>query len=101
MAHLHVKKGDTVRILSGNDKGKQGVVKEAFPRETRVIVEGINLRWKHKKPTAQNQKGERVQQEMPIHASNVARVDGDAKPAKKAASKTSAASKASTKKGAK
>ncbi|NUP95060.1 MAG: 50S ribosomal protein L24 [Planctomycetaceae bacterium] len=100
MAHLHVKKGDTVRILSGNDKGKQGVVKEAFPRETRVIVEGINLRWKHKKPTAQNQKGERVQQEMSIHASNVARIDGDAKPAKKAASKTSA-SKASTKKGAK
>lgn len=101
MAHLHVKKGDTVRILSGNDKGKQGVVKEAFPREARVIVEGINLRWKHKKPTAQNQKGERVQQEMSIHASNVARIDGDAKPAKKAASKTSAASKASTKKGAK
>lgn len=100
MAHLHVKKGDTVRILSGNDKGKQGVVKEAFPRETRVIVEGINLRWKHKKPTAQNQKGERVQQEMSIHASNVARIDGDAKPAKKASSKASA-SKTSTKKGAK
>ena len=99
MVQLHVKKGDTVRILSGNDKGKQGVVKEAFPRETRVIVEGINLRWKHKKPTAQNQKGERVQQEMPIHASNVARIDGDAKPAKKAAQK--AATKATTKKGAK
>lgn len=100
MAHLHVKKGDTVLVLSGNDKGKQGVVKEAFPRETRVIVEGINLRWKHKKPTAQNQKGERVQQEMPIHASNVARVEGDAKPAKKAAA-SKASPKATTKKGAK
>ena len=100
MAHLHVKKGDTVRILSGNDKGKQGVVKEAFPRETRVIVEGINLRWKHKKPTAQNQKGERVQQEMSIHASNVARIEGDAKPAKKTVAKATTSKKAAPKKGA-
>ena len=78
---LHVKKGDTVKVLSGNDKGKQGVVKEALPREGRVIVEGINLRWKHKKPSQQNPKGQRVQEECSIHSSNVARVGGDAKPA--------------------
>lgn len=84
---LHVKKGDTVKVLSGNDKGKQGVVKEAFPRDCRVIVEGVNLRWKHKKPTAQNQKGQRVQEECSIHASNVARVDAAAKPAAKKSKK--------------
>jgi large subunit ribosomal protein L24 len=87
---LHVKKGDTVKVLSGNDKGKQGVVKQAFPRDGRVIVEGINLRWKHKKPTQQNPKGQRIQEECSIHASNVARVGGDAKPAAK---KSSAAQK--------
>jgi len=85
---LHVKKGDTVKVLSGNDKGKQGVVKEALPREGRVIVEGVNLRWKHKKPTQQNPKGQRIQEECSIHASNVARVGGDAKKAS-AATKTS------------
>ncbi|MCC7011951.1 MAG: 50S ribosomal protein L24 [Planctomycetes bacterium] len=84
-AKLHVKKGDNVLILSGNDKGKQGVVKQAFPREQRVLVEGVNLRWKHKKPTAQNQKGERVQEERSIHASNVRRVEGATKKTKKAA----------------
>lgn len=82
VSKLHVKKGDTVLVLSGNDKGKQGVIKEAYPREQRVLVEGINLRWKHKKPTAQNQKGERVQQEASIHASNVRRVEPSAKQTK-------------------
>ncbi len=87
---LHVKKGDTVKVLSGNDKGKQGVVKTALPGEGRVIVEGINLRWKHKKPSQQNPKGQRIQEECSIHASNVARVGGDAKPA---AAKPAAAKK--------
>jgi large subunit ribosomal protein L24 len=70
---LHVRKGDVVMILAGNDKGKTGEVKEAFPRLGRVLVQGINLRWRHKKPTQQSQtgKGERVQQESSIHASNV------------------------------
>lgn len=90
---LHVKKGDTVKVLSGNDKGKQGVVKEALPKEGRVIVEGINLRWKHKKPSQQNPKGQRIQEECSIHASNVARVGGDAK----SASTKSAAAKKSKK----
>ena len=74
-AHLHVKKGDTVLVLSGNDKGKQGTIKEAFPRKGRVLVEGVNLRWKHRKPTQKNPKGERVQEEFPIHASKVRRVE--------------------------
>ena len=82
-AKLHVKKGDTVLVLSGNDKGKQGVVKAAFPREQRVLVEGVNLRWHHKKPTQQSPKGERLQEESSIHASNVRRVEAPAKSQKK------------------
>ncbi len=68
---LHVKAGDTVQIVSGNDKGQTGIVLEARPRENRVVVQGVNKRWKHRKPTQQNTKGERVQEERPIHASNV------------------------------
>src|SRR5688500_5209435 len=70
---VHVRKGDTVLVIAGNDKGKSGEVKEVLARRGRVLVQGINLRWRHKKPTQQSQtgKGERVQQESSIHASNV------------------------------
>jgi large subunit ribosomal protein L24 len=68
---MHVKKGDQVLVIAGNDKGKRAVIKEAYPREQRVLVEGINMRWRHRKPTQQNPKGERVQEECSIHASNV------------------------------
>jgi len=89
---MHVKKGDTVLVLSGNDKGKTGEVTEVMPRKERVVVEGVNLRWRHKKPTQQNPKGERVQREQSIHASNVKRVEaaGGKGAAKKAAKKTKA-----------
>jgi len=72
---LHVKRGDTVQVISGNDKGQSGVVLEALPREQRVVVQGVNKRWKHRKPTQQSPKGERVQEERPIHASNVKLVE--------------------------
>lgn len=68
---LHVKAGDTVEVRSGGDKGRTGVVLEALPREQRIVVQGINKRWKHRKPTQQSPKGERVQEERPIHVSNV------------------------------
>jgi large subunit ribosomal protein L24 len=68
---MHVKKGDMVQVISGNDRGRTGEVKEAFPQKQRVLVEGINMRWRHRKPTQQNPKGERVQVALPIHASNV------------------------------
>ena len=68
---LHVKAGDTVEVISGNDKGQAGLVLETYPRRSRVLVQGVNKRWKHAKPTQQNPKGERVQKERPIHASNV------------------------------
>ena len=76
---MHVKKGDTVQVLSGNDRGKVGEVKQAFPKQNRVIVEGVNLRWQHRKPSEQHPKGERVQAEVKIHASNVKLTDAKGK----------------------
>ena len=88
---MHVKKGDTVLVISGNDKGRTGLVKEALPSKERVIVEGVNLRWRHKRPSQQNPKGERTQIEMSIHASNVRRVEGaGGKKAAKTAAKKAA-----------
>jgi len=82
---MHVKKGDQVLVISGNDKGKTGEVKVAMPKKNRVVVEGINLRWRHNKPTQQSPKGERIQSEVSIHASNVKLAAGKAskKPSKK------------------
>jgi large subunit ribosomal protein L24 len=74
---MKIKKGDQVVVIAGNDKGKQGEVRAALKEENRVIVEGVNLRWKHKKPTQQNPKGERKQIECSIHASNVMLLDAE------------------------
>ena len=68
---MHVKKGDVVEVIAGNDKGKTGEVVQALPRENRVVVEGVNLRWRHERPSEQHPKGQRVQVERSIHASNV------------------------------
>ena len=76
---MHVKKGDEVIVISGNDKGTTGEVKEVLRDDNRVVVEGVNLRWKHRKPTQQNPQGERVQVECSIHASNVLYYDSNAK----------------------
>jgi large subunit ribosomal protein L24 len=72
---MHVRKGDTVIVIAGNDKGRTGAVKSVLVARNRVIVEGVNLRWKHRRATQQKPKGERVQEECSIHASNVLRVD--------------------------
>ena len=88
---MHVKKGDMVQVISGNDRGRTGEVKEAFPGKDRVLVEGINMRWRHRKPTQQNPKGERVQVALPIHVSNVKLDASTSKAAPKKASKKKAA----------
>ena len=75
---MHVRKGDQVIVISGNDKGKTGEVKVAMPSINRVIVDGVNRRWKHKRATQQNPKGDRVQEDCPIHASNVLLFDVEA-----------------------
>lgn len=89
---MHVKKGDTVLVLSGNDKGKTGEIKECMPSKLRVVVDGVNLRWRHTRPTQQQPKGERIQREQSIHASNVKRVE--AAVAKKSPAKKTKAKKA-------
>ncbi len=75
MAKMHVKKGDTVKVISGKDKGKQGVILEAFPKKNRVLVEGINIVKKHAKPSQDNPQGGILNQEAPIHSSNVMPLD--------------------------
>ncbi|MDE2071232.1 MAG: 50S ribosomal protein L24 [Patescibacteria group bacterium] len=71
MPKLHIKKGDTVTIRTGNDKGKSGKVLRVFPRTNKVIVEGVGMRTKHQKPRKAGQAGQIVQKQHPIHASNV------------------------------
>ena len=75
MKKLHIKKGDTVYVNAGNDKGKTGKVLEVIPSKDRAIVEGINIVSKHSKPSPKNPQGGIVKQEASIHVSNVALVD--------------------------
>ena len=72
---MHVKKGDTVKVISGKDKGKTGVVLTALPKKDRVLVEGVNIIKKHTKPNQANPQGGIVSQEAAIHVSNVMPVD--------------------------
>jgi large subunit ribosomal protein L24 len=68
---MHIKKGDTVIVNAGKDKGKTGKVLFAIPKTKRVIVEGVNMVTKHQKPSAKVQQGGIIHQEAPIHVSNV------------------------------
>ncbi len=68
---FHVKKGDIVEVIAGDDKGKRGRVLKVLPKKNKVIVEGVNIVYKHKKPTSQDQQSNIVEQEAPIHISNV------------------------------
>lgn len=73
----HIRKGDTVIVTSGASKGQTGVVRQVFPESERVIIEGVNLRTMHKKPTQANPQGGLIEREAPIHLSNVSPlVDG-------------------------
>ena len=76
---MHVKKGDTVVVISGKDKGKKGKILQAIPKAERVIVEGVNMQTKHQKPSAKVQQGGIIHQEGPVHASNVMLWDSKAK----------------------
>jgi len=72
MAGLKIRKGDRVRVLSGKDRGKEGEVMRALPRERKVIVDGVNVARKHQRPTRTMQQGGIIDKDMPIHVSNVA-----------------------------
>lgn len=72
---MHVKKGDKVMVISGKDKGKTGNILAAFPKQDRVLVEGVNIVKKHAKPSQLNPQGGILSQEAPIHVSNVMPID--------------------------
>ena len=80
MSKLHIKKGDTVKVLAGEDKGKTGVVTKVFVEKKRAIVEGVNMVSRHTKPNAKSPQGGIVKKEAPIHISNLNVVDKNNKP---------------------
>lgn len=67
----HIKKGDTVEIIAGDNKGKTGKVIKVIPEKDRVIVEGLNMAYKHVRPSQKTPQGGRIRVEKPIHMSNV------------------------------
>ena len=71
MKKFHIKKGDTVYVNAGNDKGKTGRVLEMITDKDRAIVEGVNMVSKHKKPKGRTEQGGIIKKEAPVHVSNV------------------------------
>jgi len=71
MKKMKIKKGDTVIITAGKDRGKEGKILDAFPQKGRVIVDGLNLRKRHHKPRKSGQKGQTIEFAAPMHISNV------------------------------
>jgi large subunit ribosomal protein L24 len=72
---LHIKKGDTVVVNTGNDKGSKGRVLEVIRKTDRAIVEGVNMMKKHTKPNAESPQGGIIEKEAPVHISNLMLVD--------------------------
>jgi large subunit ribosomal protein L24 len=75
-----IKKGDRVMVLAGKDKGRQGAILKVFPKEERVLVEGLNIVHRHTKPSQGDPQGGIKNKEAPLHVSNVAVVDSKGKP---------------------
>ena len=81
MANAKIKKGDTVVVLSGKDKGKTGEVTKVMPKDSKVIVSGVNIAVRHRKPTQANPQGGLERREASMHISKVALADPkDGKP---------------------
>jgi large subunit ribosomal protein L24 len=68
---MKLKKGDTVVVIAGKDKGSEGEVAQVFPADNTIIVNGVNTAKKHSKPNRRNQQGGIIDRDMPIHVSNV------------------------------
>ena len=82
MAAQKIKKGDRVVVLSGKDKGRTGEVVRAMPKEGKVIVSGINVHARHRKPSQTNPQGGIERKEAPLHVSKVAIATADGKPSR-------------------
>jgi large subunit ribosomal protein L24 len=74
-----IKKGDTVVLLTGKDKGKQGSVLQVMPKESRLVVQGLNMVQRHTRPSQGDPQGGIKNKEAPVHVSNVALVDSNGK----------------------
>ena len=72
---MKITKGDTVQVITGNDKGKTGRVIKVFPSKDKIVIEGINIVKKHARPSQDNPQGGIIEKEMPIHISNLAFYD--------------------------
>jgi large subunit ribosomal protein L24 len=77
---LHVRRGDKVKVIRGNYAGTEGTILRVLPKENRVVVEGVNRRTKHMRPTQESPEGGRITFEAPIHASNVMLIDNSGEP---------------------
>ena len=75
-----IKKGDSVVVLTGKDKGRSGTVLKVLPEDNRVVVQGINMVQRHTRPSQSNPNGGIVNKEASLHISNVAHVDSNGKP---------------------
>lgn len=72
---MKIKKGDKVKVIAGKSRGQVGTIVRVLKDENKVVLDGINLVKRHKRPTAQNRSGQIIDKPMPIHASNVMLVD--------------------------
>ncbi len=72
---MKIRKNDNVVVIAGNDRGKTGKVLKVFRKDSKVIVEGINVRKRHTKPNQKNPQGGILEKEMPVHISNILLVD--------------------------
>jgi large subunit ribosomal protein L24 len=80
MAAAKIKKGDSVVVRSGKDKGRTGTVLQVMPKDDKVLVQGINVAARHRKPSQENPQGGIDRREAPMHISKVAVADKDGKP---------------------
>jgi large subunit ribosomal protein L24 len=76
---MFIKKGDIVLVTKGKDRGKQGKVLTAFPKQGRVVIEGVNVVKRHQRPRKSGEKGSIVEKPMPLDVSNVALIDPETK----------------------
>jgi len=68
---MKLKKGDSVQVMSGKEKGKRGKISRVYPEDLRVVVEGINIKKRHRKPTKSGEKGQIIEKQNPIASSKV------------------------------
>jgi len=73
---MKIRKGDTVQVIAGKDKGKTGTILTVMPKKEMVIIEGVNVVKKHQKPQRRGSQGQIIEKSLPIHVSNVSLIEG-------------------------